>query len=53
MFNIGFNGVPFALAIPNDLAFFGLTLHTQAIVFENVNALGLAFSDAATMVIGG
>lgn len=53
MFNIGFNGVPFPLAIPNDLAFFGLTLHTQAIVFENVNALGLAFSDAATMVIGG
>ena len=53
MFNIGFNGVQFPLAIPNDLAFFGLTLHTQAIVFENVNPLGLTVSDAATMVIGG
>ena len=53
LFNFGFNGVPFALAIPNDLAFFGLQLHTQAIVFENVNPLGLTVSDAATMVIGG
>ncbi len=53
LFAFGFNGVPFPLAIPNDLAFFGLQLHTQAIVFENVNPLGLTVSDAATMVIGG
>ena len=31
----------------------GLQLYTQGLVFENVNALGIVFSDAATMVIGG
>jgi hypothetical protein len=52
-FALGFAGVPFDVAIPNDTYFMGLQLYTQALVFENVNPLGLVLSDAATFVIGG
>lgn len=52
-FALGFAGVPFDIAIPNDTYFLGLQLHTQALVFENVNPLGIVPSDAATFVVGG
>ncbi|MEQ1632138.1 MAG: hypothetical protein ABL997_07175 [Planctomycetota bacterium] len=52
-FGLGAGSIAFNVAIPNDPFFVGLTLYTQGLVFENVNALGIVFSDAATMVIGG
>lgn len=52
LFTIGFAALQYDLAIPNDTFFVGLQLHTQAVVFENVNALGLVLSDAASFSIG-
>jgi len=52
-FGLGGGSIAFNVAIPNDPFFVGLQLYTQGLVFENVNALGIVFSDAATMVIGG
>ncbi len=52
-FGIGAGSISFNVGIPNDPFFVGLQLYTQGLVFENVNALGIVFSDAATMVIGG
>ncbi len=52
LFAFGIGGVPYPLSIPNDFVFFGLQLYTQGFVFDPVNALGVAASDAAAMSIG-
>lgn len=52
LIGFGFNGVPYPLSIPNDFVFFGLQLYTQGFVFDPVNPLGVAASDAASMTIG-
>lgn len=52
LFTIGFSSLQYDLAIPNDTFFVGLELYTQALVFENVNPLGIVVSDAAAFSIG-
>lgn len=52
-FGFGAGTLDFAVSVPFDPFFVGVTLYTQGVLFEPVNALGLVLTDAAAMTIGG